>query len=48
MLRAVAEGGTTMLAVCSEAPEGALLIRTKDADDTKEGAVDAYAEAGSA
>ncbi|MDX6316353.1 MAG: hypothetical protein QOF44_5817 [Streptomyces sp.] len=51
MLRAVTEGGTTVLAVCSEAPEGALVIRTKnpnDTDDTKEGAAGAYADVGSA
>jgi ABC-type multidrug transport system ATPase subunit len=42
MLRSVAAGGTTVLAVCSEAPEGAIPIRAT----RKETATDAYADAG--
>lgn len=30
LLRGLADGGTTVLAVCGEAPEGALTVRTKD------------------
>lgn len=30
LLRGLADGGTTVLAVCSEAPEGALTVRTED------------------
>ncbi|MGW0532616.1 ATP-binding cassette domain-containing protein [Streptomyces sp. NPDC003032] len=44
LLKSLAESGTTVLAVCSEAPEGAVVIRT---DDDKETA-DALAEAGRA
>ncbi|MGV9882836.1 ATP-binding cassette domain-containing protein [Streptomyces sp. NPDC003006] len=44
LLKSLAESGTTVLAVCSEAPEGAVVIRT---DDDKE-AADALAEAGRA
>ncbi|WP_053698141.1 ATP-binding cassette domain-containing protein [Streptomyces sp. NRRL F-5755] len=56
-LRALAESGTTVLAVCSQAPEGAVVVRTGargeesagpiTRDDTK-GAADALAEAGRA
>lgn len=34
-LRAVAESGTTVLAVCSQAPEGAVVVRTDAARDDK-------------
>ncbi|MDN3295524.1 ATP-binding cassette domain-containing protein [Streptomyces ficellus] len=43
LLRSVAGGGTTVLAVCSEAPADAITIRTDE-----EGAADALAEAGRA
>ncbi|MFI8004438.1 ATP-binding cassette domain-containing protein [Streptomyces sp. NPDC086010] len=33
MLRRVADGGTTVLAVCSEAPDDALVVRTRPAGD---------------
>ncbi|MFJ8445298.1 ATP-binding cassette domain-containing protein [[Kitasatospora] papulosa] len=57
LLRALSAGGTTVLAVCSEAPEGALTVRTRPAagtdapsDDTTTGkdTADAIAETGSA
>lgn len=56
MLRGLAAGGTTVLAVCSEPPEGGddlVLVRTDDGDqpdepNTEEGAADALAEAGRA
>ncbi|MFD4634306.1 ATP-binding cassette domain-containing protein [Streptomyces sp. NPDC058284] len=48
MLRSLADAGTTVLAVCSEAPEGAVVVRTganaTRTDDDKETA-DALAEA---
>lgn len=34
LLRSIAESGTTVLAVCSQAPEDALVIRTTDSDTT--------------
>lgn len=43
MLRKIAAGGTTVLAVCSEAPEGAISIRT---NQMKGAATGAYADAG--
>ncbi|MEU0148570.1 ATP-binding cassette domain-containing protein [Streptomyces sp. NPDC006288] len=33
LLRGLADAGTTVLAVCSEAPEGALVVRTRPAED---------------
>ncbi|MGW1195391.1 ATP-binding cassette domain-containing protein [Streptomyces sp. NPDC002536] len=51
LLRSVAEAGTTVLAVCSEAPEGALVVRTDGASDNTEivkGAAHAFAETGRA
>ncbi|RPK75002.1 ABC transporter ATP-binding/permease protein [Streptomyces sp. ADI97-07] len=60
LLRALANGGTTVLAVCSEAPEGALTVRTgapagnekaateADDDTTEEDTADAIAETGRA
>lgn len=57
LLRALADGGTTVLAVCSEAPEDALTVRTRpsagartDADGTttEKETADAIAEAGRA
>lgn len=55
LLRSLADSGTTVLAVCSEAPEGALVVRTdttgtpqaaQDTRHTKKGeAADALAEA---
>ncbi|WP_411078606.1 ATP-binding cassette domain-containing protein [Streptomyces sp. cmx-18-6] len=46
MLRAVAASGTTVLAVCSEAPEDAQVVLT--APITEEETADAFAEAGRA
>ncbi len=57
LLRSVADGGTTVLAVCSQAPEGATVIRTVEdttketaedtaEDTTEEGTADALAETG--
>lgn len=46
LLRAVADDGTTVLAVCSEAPEGAVTVRTDTT--TEEGTADAIAETGRA
>ncbi|MET7620269.1 ATP-binding cassette domain-containing protein [Streptomyces sp. NPDC005408] len=43
LLRSVADAGTTVLAVCSQAPENTIIIRTNE-----EGAADALAEAGRA
>ncbi|MFF9864365.1 ATP-binding cassette domain-containing protein [Streptomyces sp. NPDC013953] len=43
MLRSIADGGTTVLAVCSEAPGNTITIRT-----TEEGTADALAETGRA
>ncbi|MFD3983092.1 ATP-binding cassette domain-containing protein [Streptomyces griseus] len=51
LLRSVADAGTTVLAVCSEAPEGALVVRTAPATEestTDEETADAFAEAGRA
>ncbi|MFH9614390.1 ATP-binding cassette domain-containing protein [Streptomyces pratensis] len=57
LLRSLAAGGTTVLAVCSEAPEDALTVRTRPAagtgapaDDTTtgKGTADAIAETGRA
>ncbi|MEU0271391.1 ATP-binding cassette domain-containing protein [Streptomyces sp. NPDC006307] len=45
MLRSIAAGGTTVLAVCSEAPGNTITIRTTE---TEEGAADALAETGRA
>ncbi|MEV5609397.1 ATP-binding cassette domain-containing protein [Streptomyces sp. NPDC052225] len=52
-LKAIAEAGTTVVAVCSEAPEGATVLSTApadtdDPDDTDKEAADALAEAGRA
>lgn len=33
LLRSVADSGTTVLAVCSQAPEGAITLRTHSTDD---------------
>ncbi|MFI9587251.1 ATP-binding cassette domain-containing protein [Streptomyces sp. NPDC052236] len=51
LLRSVADGGTTVLAVCSQAPEGTTVVRTTSArttagGTTEEGTADALAEAG--
>jgi ABC-type multidrug transport system ATPase subunit len=46
MLRAIAAGGTTVLAVCSEAPEGAIPVRATQKQTQKQEAGDAYADAG--
>ncbi|WKX69844.1 ATP-binding cassette domain-containing protein [Streptomyces sp. XD-27] len=53
MLRAVAAGGTTVLAVCSQAPDGAVVVSTAErpeaeANENEEGADDAGTEAGRA
>nr|WP_229877186.1 ATP-binding cassette domain-containing protein [Streptomyces bluensis] len=55
LLRSVAETGTTVVAVCSEAPEGAVVVSTRqhDSNDSTarnddEGTADALAEAGHA
>ncbi|MGY3683333.1 ATP-binding cassette domain-containing protein [Streptomyces sp. TE33382] len=45
LLRSVADAGTTVLAVCSEAPEDALVVR---AGTTEERTADAFAETGRA
>ncbi|MDF3288587.1 ATP-binding cassette domain-containing protein [Streptomyces silvisoli] len=55
-LGAIADAGTTVLAVCTEAPEDAITVRPADAGtttsdettETEEEAADAYAEAGRA
>lgn len=46
LLRSIAVGGTTVLAVCSEAPEDALVVRT--GTTTEERTADAFAETGRA
>ncbi|MFE2281979.1 ATP-binding cassette domain-containing protein [Streptomyces sp. NPDC059454] len=48
LLRSVAGTGTTVLAVCSEAPRDAVVVRTGSDghDDTKEAAADALAKTG--
>ncbi|MCX4677901.1 ATP-binding cassette domain-containing protein [Streptomyces sp. NBC_01433] len=46
LLRSIAAGGTTVLAVCSEAPEDALVVRT--GTTTEERTADAFAETGRA
>ncbi|WNF26585.1 ATP-binding cassette domain-containing protein [Streptomyces sp. C11-1] len=52
LLRSVAEAGTTVLAVCSEAPEDTHVVRTAPAlapaPTTEEETADAFAEAGRA
>ncbi|MEU0197618.1 MULTISPECIES: ATP-binding cassette domain-containing protein [unclassified Streptomyces] len=48
LLRSVADAGTTVLAVCSEAPEGALRVSTHDNPDQGEEKADALAETGRA
>ncbi|MFJ1591161.1 ATP-binding cassette domain-containing protein [Kitasatospora albolonga] len=55
LLRSVAEAGTTVLAVCSEAPEGVRVVRTSPAaatappaPTTEEETADAFAETGRA
>ncbi|WP_093801260.1 ATP-binding cassette domain-containing protein [Streptomyces sp. Wb2n-11] len=56
LLRSVARAGTTVVAVCSEAPDDALRVTTGsesgagtgNSDDTEEGAADALAETGRA
>lgn len=35
MLRSVARGGTTVLAVCSQAPEGAVVVSTRPSDESR-------------
>jgi ABC-type multidrug transport system ATPase subunit len=45
-LRAVTADGTTVLAVCSEAPEGALTVSTAPTSTTDKETADALAEAG--
>ncbi|WP_345044359.1 ATP-binding cassette domain-containing protein [Streptomyces sannanensis] len=45
LLRAVADGGTTVIAVCSQAPAGAITIRTCE---NEKGAADAFAKTGRA
>lgn len=46
LLRSIAGAGTTVLAVCSEAPEDVQVVRT--APTAEEGTADAFAEAGRA
>ncbi len=46
LLRSVAAAGTTVLAVCAEAPEGAVVVRT--GLDLRKGAADALAQTGRA
>jgi hypothetical protein len=58
LLRSIGESGTTVLAVCSEAPEGAVTVSTRTrrqqpadgearpAGDEEKGAADALAETG--
>ncbi|MFI0819209.1 ATP-binding cassette domain-containing protein [Streptomyces sp. NPDC021098] len=54
LLRGIAESGVTVLAVCSQAPEGAVVVptaadaRDDDHEDDEEGAADALAETGRA
>ncbi|WP_328539255.1 ATP-binding cassette domain-containing protein [Streptomyces sp. NBC_00344] len=48
LLRSVADSGVTTLAVCGQAPEGAITVRTRLHSRTKEGAADALAETGRA
>ncbi|MGW2324513.1 ATP-binding cassette domain-containing protein [Streptomyces sp. NPDC001700] len=50
LLRGLAEDGTTVLAVCSQAPEDAVAVSTTAGDkhDDEEGAADALAETGRA
>ncbi|HET9381671.1 MAG TPA: ATP-binding cassette domain-containing protein [Streptomyces sp.] len=40
LLRAVADGGTTVVAVCSEAPDGAIVVPTRPAPGADEAATD--------
>ncbi|MFH9422724.1 ATP-binding cassette domain-containing protein [Streptomyces sp. NPDC017529] len=50
-LRALAASGTTVLAVCSKAPQGAVVVSTAAREDTRDDdkeAADAFAEAGRA
>ena len=50
LLKSIAQSGTTVVAVCSEAPEGAVLVSTGQADHTSENddkeTADALAETG--
>ncbi|UGY90888.1 ATP-binding cassette domain-containing protein [Streptomyces gobiensis] len=46
LLRAIAERGTTVLAVCSQAPEDALTVRTDGTDADADAGAGAGAEAG--
>ncbi|RPK86472.1 MULTISPECIES: ATP-binding cassette domain-containing protein [Streptomyces] len=48
LLRSVADAGTTVLAVCSEAPENTQVVRTAPATTTDEETADAHPEAGRA
>lgn len=52
LLRSLAEAGTTVVAVCSEAPEGAVVVSTgatdTKTDDEDEETADAFAETGRA
>ncbi|MBC2904494.1 ATP-binding cassette domain-containing protein [Streptomyces cupreus] len=48
LLRSITEAGTTVVAVCSEAPEGAVAVSTVSQDEAKEVPADALAEAGRA
>ncbi|MEV2214445.1 ATP-binding cassette domain-containing protein [Streptomyces sp. NPDC050997] len=47
LLASIAEAGTTVLAVCAQAPEGAVTVSTRKPNDTEEKA-DALAETGRA
>ena len=40
LLRSVADGGTTVVAVCSEAPDGALVVPTRPASDANDATPD--------
>ncbi|MEV0095696.1 ATP-binding cassette domain-containing protein [Streptomyces sp. NPDC050738] len=48
LLRTLADGGITVVAVCSQAPEGAITVRTGAGPTEEEGAADALAETGRA
>ncbi|MET7638857.1 ATP-binding cassette domain-containing protein [Streptomyces sp. NPDC005438] len=48
LLRSISERGATVVATCSEAPEGALVVRTGPGSDRKEAADDAFTTAGRA
>ncbi|MFE6336291.1 ATP-binding cassette domain-containing protein [Streptomyces sp. NPDC057798] len=48
LLRSLAQAGTTVVAVCSEAPEDTVAVSTAPRDETEEVPADALAEAGRA